>query len=186
MSEGSGSGLGSRLLLSVMAVDPGGWTGVQIANVPLLDGRLRYGAAESLNRARALQMTFGTEIREQDWREHVNLLHASVLKTRQWVAAKAEEIGYDGYEQVLIVEGFVGGEGALAGDPFSPVRIEACLAWMLSDVVESYVVPQPAEMASIPDSRLRLWGWHRPGAVHLNDARRHLFNYLRRREISSA
>jgi hypothetical protein len=174
-----------RELLSVMAVDPGGWTGVQSVIVPLVDGVLRYSAVESLDRARALAMTHGAEIKDDKWQEHVNLLVRAVQQQRRWVRGKCAEIGYDGWKQVLIVEGFIGGEGALAGDVFSPVRISACLQWILEDVVDLFVAPLPAEKGQITDARLKLWGWHTPGAVHLNDARRHLFVYLRSLGVSS-
>lgn len=177
------SGMG-RGLLNVVSIDPGGFTGCQSVIVPLLDGALRYPYLESLDRARALGMTHGIEVTDDRWWEHAGVLIKAVMHQRAWVAGKARDLGYEGYRQVLIVEGFSGEAGAFKGDPFSPVRIESVLYFHLRDIVEEYRAPLPAEKGQITNERLKLWGWWAAGKPHLCDARRHMMVYLRSLDVS--
>lgn len=167
-------------LWNVLALDPGGHTGVVNVIVPVDGGVLRWDAIETLDRARAAGMTFRHEIKDVRWESHVNTLVKVVRQGRLWVAGKAKELGYEGHQQHVVIEDFAGREGEFTSDVYSPIRIASCLQWALAPpVVDAIVMQGPDRKGQITDARLKLWSWYWPGHRHANDAARHLFVYLR-------
>lgn len=172
---------GRKDLLGVTAVDPGGHTGVVSAIVPLRDGLLAMGAVEALDRARSAGLTHRVTMTQPLWQAHVEQLVRAVRVGAEWVGQKASELGYAGWGQAVVIEGFSGGEGEMTSDVWSPIKIGACMELVFPDLV---VYQDPSQKGQITDNRLRLWTWYSPGQGHVNDAVRHLFVYLRALERS--
>lgn len=147
-------------MVAIMAIDPGGTTGVATGVF-----KMRKGASTvKLIRERRTLVTLEVE---GDF-----LMQARKL-CAVWHSFLAMA-GQEGAEPLLVVESFILRPGKASADPaqLMPVRIAAALE-ALVPVVPEYQTPSMAK-GYATDERLREWGLWKAGSAHERDAIRHL------------
>lgn len=159
--------------LNMIALDPGGTTGICIAQVPRMSV---YGSKPG----RWLRL----ECREVTGDEDVQV--DSICR----IIREVQSLDY-GIGPAVVGEQFDNDSPFNDDDVFSPVRIMAKLEYArhLGKTGDSKIVYQTRGMAksTATDDRLRAWGLYEEtvGSMHKRDATRHLITMLRRARKSA-
>lgn len=157
-----------KALVTVWA-DPGDTTGWSIHRAPI-DLLMREGQVGAMRQVKWKSGQFNAGSTSANVDAYLDLCRAAYEKV-------ADE------EDVFVIgsEGFI--LRMLSTEPslLEPVRFNAVLDDRLRGTGTWAERQMPSEaMNTITDQRLKLWGVHKPGAIHARDAQRHGLLFLRR------
>lgn len=169
---------------SVLAVDPGQWTGwawLGFCSLDLLDHTDHSLILASAGLVEPLFLSGQLDCSDEDLGVDALVRYAQAGFSRTEAVAHRKTTAPN-VSSVVVCEDFLLRERTMDRSLLSPVRLNAKLGYAFHGSETTFTDRQSSSDAktSITDDRLKRWGLYQRGATHRNDAVRHLILWLRK------